>query len=227
MAGFAAAPVHAQNAIPEYPAPASLDAFRYADQATEIAAARTAAPASIADHAEILTLGAKDYEVAVKGTNGFTCIVDRSWSKPFEDPEFWNPKIRSPMCFNAAADRSVFPIYRQRTQWVLAGASKSEIAERTHTALTNKTLPTPEVGTFVFMMSKEGYISDTAPAHWHSHVMFLLPITDGAAWGAGNKGAPVASSDDASVGITTFFVLVPKWSDGTSALMEMPHTAGA
>jgi hypothetical protein len=204
-----------------YPAPSSFQPFRIANKADEIALARSAAPASISGAADILVLGAQGYETAVKGKNGFVCFVDRSWSKPFNDPEFWNPKVRAPQCANAVAARSVLPIFLRRTRWVLAGLTKDQIADRTHAALLTKTLATPEPGTLVYMMSKQGYIADSSAPHWHSHVMFYAPPTPDAAWGANLPGSPVMQAQDDAIALTTFFVLAPKWSDGSSALMEM------
>ena len=58
----------------------------------EIALARSAAPPSIAEHAEVLVLDEHGYLTAVKGANGFVCFVGRSWDVAFDNPEFWNPK---------------------------------------------------------------------------------------------------------------------------------------
>ena len=63
----------------------------------------------------------------MKGTNGFLCIVERSWGAATDDPEFWNPKIRSPICFNPPAARTFVPIFLMKTKLVLAGKSKAEI----------------------------------------------------------------------------------------------------
>jgi hypothetical protein len=49
--------------------------------------------------------------------------------------------------------------------------------------------------------------------------MFYLAHTDGAAWGADLEGSPVFAAQGHSEPITTFFVPVPKWSDGTPADM--------
>jgi hypothetical protein len=58
---------------------------------TEIALARSAAPESISRDAEVMVLGRHSYEVAVKGKNGFVCMVERSWTAGIDDPDFWNP----------------------------------------------------------------------------------------------------------------------------------------
>ena len=94
-------------AAPSYPAMAPVEQYRMADSPAEIALARSAAPASVSDKAEILVLGAHGYETAVKGTNGFVCYVGRSWENDISNAEFWNPKNRAPECVNAAAARLV------------------------------------------------------------------------------------------------------------------------
>src|SRR5271166_6607050 len=61
----------------------------------EIALARSAAPDSISRDAEVLVLGRHGYETAVKGKNGFVCVVERGWMGPFNGEDaanFWNPK---------------------------------------------------------------------------------------------------------------------------------------
>jgi hypothetical protein len=40
------------------------------------------------------------YQTAFQGKNGFVCVVQRSWATAFDDAEFWNPKLRAPVCFN-------------------------------------------------------------------------------------------------------------------------------
>src|SRR6202000_1351671 len=97
---------------------APAEQYLIANRQDEIELARSAAPPSISADAQVLVLGRHGYETAVKGKNGFVCFVERSWAAGFDDPEFWNPKIRGPNCFNAAAVRSVLPQYLRRTEWV-------------------------------------------------------------------------------------------------------------
>ena len=49
------------------------------DRTQEIALARSAAPTSISRDATILVLTKIRYETAVKGSNGFVCMVERGW----------------------------------------------------------------------------------------------------------------------------------------------------
>jgi hypothetical protein len=210
----------AEDAKRAYPVMAPVEQYRAASASEEIALSRSAAPTSISGDASVLTLGSRGYETALKGKNGFVCLVQRSWATGFGDAEFWNPKLRAPMCFNAAAARTVLPAYLERTEWVIAGVSKADMINRTSAELAANRIATSEPGAMAFMMSKQGHLGDLV-GHWHPHLMFFLAHTDGAAWGADLHGSPVYAAQDDSEPVTTFFVLVPTWSDGTPAAMEM------
>src|SRR5260370_37878713 len=100
----------AQAAKATYLVMAPLDQYLIPDEKAEIALARSAAPASISDAAEVMVLRRDGYATAAKGSNGFVCIVQRSWAKATDDPEFWYPNVRAPHCFNPAASRTFLPI---------------------------------------------------------------------------------------------------------------------
>ena len=118
-----------QHDTAPYPRMAPVDQYLIADRDAEVALARTAAPDSVSRDATILGLGRHGYETAIEGKNGFVCAVQRAWMGPFDHPEFWNPKNRSPVCFNPPAARSVLPGVRMRTELVLAGLPKAQIIE--------------------------------------------------------------------------------------------------
>jgi hypothetical protein len=99
----------AQDAKAPYSSMAPLDQYLM-ERNAEIALARSAAPESISQDAEVMVLGRHDYETAVKGKNGFVCLVWRSWTAGTDDPDFWNPKQRAPICFNTLAARSQVPL---------------------------------------------------------------------------------------------------------------------
>jgi hypothetical protein len=197
-----------------YPAMAPLDQYLMTDGNSEIALARSAAPASVSDEAEVMVLGPKGYTTAVKGTNGFLCIVERSWGAATDDPEFWNPKVRAPICFNPPAARTFVPIFLMKTRLVLAGKSKAEIVEATASALDRKELPALEPGAMCYMTSKQQYLSDRDTS-WHPHLMFFVPGDAAKSWGANLPGSPVIGADDPEERVTIFLIWVGKWSDGT------------
>ena len=215
----------AQSATNPYPNMAPLAQYLSPSREAEIALARSAAPPSISAEAEILAFGPKGYETAVKGQNHFVCIVERGWSNNYDKPDFWNPKVRQPHCFNQAAARSVLPAYLKRTEWVLAGLSRPEMLDRTKAAVATHEFGPPELGSMVYMMSKETYLADGV-GHWYPHLMFLLPRTSAQEWGADLEGSPVFSDSTFLEPLTIFFVPVSRWSDGT--LADVPgHTAHA
>ncbi len=215
LISFGAAPARAAG---PYPAMAPMEQYRSASVEAEIALARSAAPPEISNDAEILVLGEHGYETAVKGKNGFVCDVERSWANKFDEPEFWNPKMRAPTCYNAAAARSVLPEYLKRTEWLLAGASREEMARRTQASIAARVIGAPETGSMAYMMSRDQYLGDAGGGHWHPHLMFFLPPMPLSTWGAGIKGGAVFGDAESPEPITVFFVPVPKWSDGTSAM---------
>jgi hypothetical protein len=209
----------AQDAKAPYPAMAPLEQYRVASVAEEVALARSAANEAVSGDAEVLVFGSHGYETAAKGTNGFVCLVVRSWDTTFDDREFWNPKIRAPHCFNAAAARSVLPAYMKRTELVLAGLTKEQVQERMKEAVAKKVLVAPEPGSMCYMLSRQGHLNDH-DGHWRPHLMFFLPPTEPASWGANMKGSPVFAAPGDPEPVTTFFVPVPKWSDGTVEEMK-------
>ena len=203
-----------------YPAMAPVDQYLMPDGNSEIALARSAAPASISDVAEVMVLGRKAYATAVKGSNGFLCLVERSWGAATDDPEFWNPKVRSPICFNPAAARTFVPIFLMKTKLVLAGKSKTEIVQAIASALNKKELPALEPGAMCYMMSKQQYLNDRDMS-WHPHLMFFVPGNAAKSWGANLPGSPVIAADDPEERATIFMVWAGNWSDGTLAPLAM------
>jgi hypothetical protein len=208
----------AQDAKAQYPSMAPLDQYLMADRNAEIALARSAAPTSISRDATVLIFEKSGYHAAVEGKNGFTCLVERSWMSPFDSPEFWNPKMRGPICYNPAAARTILPYTINRTRLALTGLSKTQMRENITTAIAKNELPTPEAGAMSYMMSKAGNLGDSV-GHWRPHLMFHVPKTDGANWGADLAGSPVMFNDeyrDVPEPETIFMVPVFHWSDGTA-----------
>ena len=185
------------------------------DRDAEIALARSAAPESIAKGAEVLVLGAKGYETAVKGQNGFVCLVHRGWTDKQDDPEFWNSNRRGPMCLNAAGARTYLPNTIMRTNLALAGRSKDQIFEALKAAYEKKELPAIEPGSMCYMLARESHLSDR-DGHWHPHLMFFGAPGESAAWGANLPGSPIFADNDVADRMTVYLIPVSKWSDGSA-----------
>ena len=210
LLGFLA---QAQTNAP-YPSMAPLDRYLIPDRNAEIALAKSAAPNTISANADVMVLERQGYKTAAKGTNGFVCMVERSWTAPFGDPEFWNPKIRGPICFNPPAARTYLPITISRTQLALAGKSATQIHDGIDSAFDKKELPALEPGAMCYMLSKEGFLGDQA-GHFHPHLMFWVERTKPESWGAGMPGSPVIGKEEIPGRLTIFIIPVGKWSDGT------------
>jgi len=206
-----------------YAVMAPLEEYLIADRDAEVALARTAAPPGIANDATILVLTRQGYQTAVEGKNGFVCFVDRSWSSPFDDSEYWNPKKRGPTCMNAPAARSALPVTHRLTELALAGQPKDAILARMKESIARKEFGPPEIGSMSYMMSKSQYLADSSP-HWHPHLMFYMPgEMNPSVWGANLPAgsAVLGGGEDLPGGgrmpWTLFLVPVPHWSDGTPA----------
>lgn len=206
----------AQAKTSPYPDMAPVDQYLIADQDSEIALARSAAPKSISDAAEVMVLGRQGFTTAVRGTNGFLCLVERSWGASTDEAEFWNPKVRSPICFNPPAARTFAQIFLLKTKLALAGKSKTEIVQATSLALDKKELLSLEPGAMCYMMSKQQYLNDVGKS-WHPHLMFIVSGDAAKSWGANQPGSPVMALNDPEERVTIFLVWVAQWSDGTSA----------
>jgi hypothetical protein len=211
----------AQDAATTYTKMAPADQYLMADRNAEIALARTAAPESISRDAEVMVLGRHGFETAVKGTNGFVCIVGRGWTSA-PDADFWDPKVRVPLCVNAPAARSYLLRLTKETEWGLAGRTPAQMNKAIADAIARKELPPMEPGAMCYMMGKEGYGGDSVP-HWPSHLMFFYTDTDPDIWGANLLGSPVFAVSDSVEHLTQFVVVVQRWSDGT----EYHEGAGA
>jgi hypothetical protein len=207
--------VRAQAAA-SYAVAAPLGQYLMAEKAAEIELARSAAPAAVADGAEVLVLTRDGYVTAVKGGNGFVCLVERAWGKSTDDAEFWSPKIRAPHCLNAAAAKTYLPIFLMKTKLVLAGKSKMEIGRALEAAWERKEFPALEPDAMCYMMSKQQYLSDN-DKHWHPHMMWYVPGDAAKSWGANLPGVPALAGNVPQDRMTVFMVVVDHWSDGSPA----------
>lgn len=215
QAVFTAAPSQAQPNTAPYPAMAPLARYLMPEK-DEIAFARTAAPQAISDAADVMVLTKDGYVTAVHGTNGFLCIVERGWASDTDAPDFWNPKLLAPNCYNRAAATTFEQIYLMKTRLVLQGKTKEEIVHAISAALDSGKLPPLAPGAMCYMMSKRQYLGD-GPQTWHPHLMFLVAGNVAKSWGAEEPGSPLMAASSPEQRVTIFMVLVPHWSDGSPA----------
>lgn len=197
---------------------APIRAYLMANNREEVALARTAAPPSISMHATVLVLGIHGYQTAVKGSNGFVCLVARSWDAvvSVSSARFWNPEVRIPKCYNAEGALAMLPGYFRITQWALNGASRTEIGAREQAAWAAGKLQEPTPGAMCYMMSPYSWGVGGRPGPWRPHLMFYFPNQLAPDWGANLQGTPVvASLSSGNAHTTVLVVVVPFWSDGS------------
>jgi hypothetical protein len=209
-------PARAQDSKPLYEHMSPIDQYLMADGNTEVALARSAAPESISRDADVLVFGRHGYETAVKGKNGWVCVVERSWMARFDDPEFLNPDQRVPLCLNPPGARTHLLLTLKTTELAMAGQSKTQMFDSIKAAYDKKELPLPDPGAMCYMMSKQQYFSRRV-GNADPHLMFWFPQKDHQDWGAEFPGSPVDIHQYSPQPITEFDISVSKWSDGADA----------
>ena len=203
-----------------YPTMAPIAKYLMPSAAAEIALARSAGPSSISAHAEVLVLTKHGYLVGAKGTNGWVCIVGRSWTAGFGDPEFWNWRGRGPACLNPPAVQSVLPFYLALTKWALAGDTREQMAAKAKAGYADHQFTDPAPSSFALMLSKHAYVLG-ADGPWRPHVMPFVAYDQQATWGATFAGSPILAPPP-SAGFrpyqpVTLAIPVSHWSDGSPA----------
>jgi hypothetical protein len=202
--------------------PRDISAYLTADRAAEIALARTAAPSSITSKATILVLTPKGYVQAVNGTNGFTCLVTRSFTGDPDDPQFWNPHTSGPLCFNPPASRTLLPGTITKSNWAISGVTTADLKARIKKAYADKRFMMPAPGSMAYMLSPKQHLNDGANPAWMPHLMFFYDRSVNAgAFGAGDEPAPIIATDPNAT-VETFLIPTRAWSDGTPAMRAKP-----
>jgi hypothetical protein len=199
--------------------------YLIADRAAEVALARTAAPSAISGNATVLVLTPKGYTEAARGSNGFTCLVMRSFAAAPGDPQFWNTHISAPHCFNPPASRTVLPAMLAQIDWALAGATPAELNARIKKAYAEKRFTMPADGAMAYMLSPQQHLSDDADPHWMPHLMFYFDrALKGTTFGAGGFTSPIidASGADPNSPMQVIYIPIRTWSDGTPAVHGAP-----
>lgn len=211
-------PGMAQTAPTVYPRMAPVAEYLMPRE-SEIALARSAAPPSISRNAAILVLTKDGFREAVKGSNGFVCLVARSWSADYSDPGFWDPKLHAPICYNSLAARSQVPATIERTRVALAGGSQARMSAAIKAAIASGELPAAASGSMAYMMSRQAYLNYRV-GPWRPHLMFFMPETDPKSWGASLADSPILGIENPEERSTVFLIPLSRWSDGTPSISE-------
>ena len=147
----------------------------------EIALARSAAPPAVSDSATIYVLGDKDYEVAVRGTNGNACYVDRD-----------RVEAIAPQCFDAEGAATIMPLQMHRVALLHQGHTVAETDREIADGLLSGRFRLPRRTVMCYMMSADQRLFDddgSSNGQWHPHLMLYIPYITGAELGLGKTGS--------------------------------------
>src|SRR5271168_5388920 len=139
-------------------------------RARQIELALSAAPIEVSSKAAVYILGPKGYEKARDGNNGFTCLIERSFSGTTQTSS-------APACFDAEGSRTIMVAYMHREELRAEGKSEEEIKDDIVKGYKDGRFKAPGPG-FLYMMSNENYVYDSESKESSfvpPHLMFYAP----------------------------------------------------
>jgi hypothetical protein len=137
------------------------------DAAVEISLARSAAPAEVSDSATVYVLGNDGYVVAVRGSNGVSCYVSRSWQRSVE-----------PHCHDEEGSKTILPMAMKRVELLHRGLPFDSVDRAIASGIADGTFRLPRRPAMSWMMSSEQkLISDSGQdaGSWRPHIMIYFP----------------------------------------------------
>jgi hypothetical protein len=171
----------------------------------EIALARSAAPPPVSRDATVMVLTERGFEVAVTGTSGVTCVVNRS-----------HPRSLEPHCFDAEGSATVLPMELRRTEMLRAGKSTEEIDREIAAGLLSGKYRLPRRPAMSYMMSPEQVLYDDegkSVGKWEPHLMIYYPNLTSADLGlAGKPSTRAALVVDEGKAISSILIVVKKFA---------------
>ncbi len=170
--------------------------------AHEIALARSAAPASVADSASVYVFTDSGYVLAARGTNGAACYVSRSW-----------PASVEPHCFDSEGAATILPMHMREVELLHRGVPPAEAEREIGAGISSGHFRLPRRPAVSYMMSaaQELISDDGRPVgRWRPHVMIYYPFLEdeGGARTPDMKAAMITGARTASSSIT---LVVPEF----------------
>jgi hypothetical protein len=148
---------------------------------TQINIARSAAPKEISDKADIYVLGKNGYELAAKGTNGFSCAIEREKLDTME-----------PECYDREGSRTTFKARQFVEAQRAAGMTEDKIEKAVAAGYKSGRFKAPSKPGITYMLSDSNYVFDPDSKqiiHFPGHLMFYAPYATAETVGSG-AGAP-------------------------------------
>jgi len=148
----------------------------------EIALARSAAPAEVSRNATVLALTPKGFEVAERGSNGVTCLVNRS-----------QPESLEPECFDPEGSQTIMPMEVRRTEQLQAGRSPRDIDREIADGVLSGKYRFPRRPAMIYMLSSAQVLfseEGKRVGQWHPHLMIYYPGLTAADLGLRSDSTP-------------------------------------
>jgi len=136
----------------------------------QIDLALSAAPTEVSSKAAVYILGPKGYEKVREGTNGFSCLIERSFKGTTQTSS-------APACFDAEGSGSIMVAYLRREELRAEGKSEEEIKEDIAKGYEDGRFKVPGPG-FLYMMSNENFVYNNVSGKSGfvaPHLMFYAP----------------------------------------------------
>jgi hypothetical protein len=172
----------------------------------EIALARSAAPANVSRDATVMVLTDRGFEVVEQGSNGVTCVVNRS-----------QPQSLEPHCFDAEGAATVLPIELRRTEMLREGRSNEEIDREIGQGLLSGKYRLPRRPAMSYMMSSgQVLFNDEGKrvGQWHPHLMIFYPnLTPGDLGLGGTPSLEAAVVVDPGMPLSNIMVVLKDFAE--------------
>ena len=182
--------------------PASQGLPAILPRAQEIALARSAAPPQVSAAATVFVLERGGFVKAETGTNGVTCLVDRT-----------HPASLEPHCYDAEGSRTILPIRLAQAEMRERGLSKAEITAAVNEGIRTGRFTLPERAAMSYMMSSAQVLYNDAGRRvgaWKPHLMIYMPYIEPADLGvSGGAADGVPMVDDPGGPLACVVVVVP------------------
>ena len=141
-------------------------------RARQVQLAMSAAPSEISSAATIYVLGARGFERARAGRNGFSCLVDRAVQNGVGTS-------LEPKCFDREGTRTLLPVSLRTEALRAAGRSEAEIDADIASGYKNGRFRAPRKPGLIYMMSPYNILArgpnNTDFGHVAGHLMFYAP----------------------------------------------------
>src|ERR1700691_2600146 len=136
----------------------------------QIELALSAAPTEVSSKATVYVLGLKGYDKVREGTNGFSCLIERSFKGTTQTSS-------APACFDAEGSGSIMVAYLRREELRAEGKSEAEIKDDIAKGYEDGRFKVPGPG-FLYMMSNENFVYNNVSGKSGfvaPHLMFYAP----------------------------------------------------